>query len=164
MTVKRRYPELSRPELTDAVMYAMRDMSGASVFFHTAIAERLGLNATDHKCADLIHRRGLNTASALAEATGLTTGAITGVIDRLEKAGIVRRDPDPNDRRRTLLTCVPSPEMSKRMWELFAPIAEATVELMKDYSDEELAVVLDVMIRAQDITRAAALKVRAGAS
>ena len=63
--------------------------------FHQAIADRLGLNVTDHKCIDLLLMKGPLTAGELAGMTGLTTGAITAVIDRLEKAGFVRREDDP---------------------------------------------------------------------
>ncbi|WP_392435861.1 MarR family transcriptional regulator [Chlorogloeopsis fritschii PCC 9212] len=82
-------------ELADALNWAGRELSAATVLFHTAIAERLGLNTTDHKCADILAQTGAITAGELAERTGLTTGAITGVVDRLEKAGFVRRERDP---------------------------------------------------------------------
>jgi DNA-binding transcriptional ArsR family regulator len=80
-----------------------REVSARMVMFHQAIAERLGLNATDHKALDLLGRAGPITAGELAELTGLTTGAITGIIDRLEKAGFVRRENDPKDRRRVII-------------------------------------------------------------
>jgi len=161
MTVKRKFQDLDHDQLREALMFALRDMSGASVFFHSAVAERLGLNITDHKCADLIARKGISTASELAEETGLTTGAITGVIDRLERVGLVRRDPDPDDRRRMRLSIVENPALHARMWELFKPIAKASQDMMEDYSDEELSLVLDVVLRCCDLTRVAARAIRA---
>src|SRR5438105_15388836 len=81
-----------------------RTLSTHTVMLHAAVAERLGLNITDHKALDFACRGGGPvTAGELAELTGLTTGAITGVIDRLEKAGFARRERDPNDRRRIIL-------------------------------------------------------------
>src|SRR6516225_8343013 len=74
-----------------------RDVGTAAIMFHQAVADRLGLNPTDHKCLDLVHRAGGATAGDLAEWTGLTTGAITGLIDRLERAGFVRREDHPGD-------------------------------------------------------------------
>jgi DNA-binding MarR family transcriptional regulator len=66
-------------------------------------AERLGVNRTDLHCLNAIENSGGLTAGQLAAEAGLTTGAVTGVIDRLEEAGFVRRVPDPNDRRRVKL-------------------------------------------------------------
>src|SRR5260370_4757362 len=70
------------------------------VLFHHAVAERLGIGPTDHKCLDLLRERGPMTGSELAALTGLTTGAITGVVARLERAGFLSREPDTHDRRK----------------------------------------------------------------
>lgn len=80
-----------------------RGMSTATVMFHQAIAEKAGLTATDHKYVDILLQHGDMTAGKLAEHTGLTTGAVTGVIDRLEKEGLVERARDPKDRRKVLV-------------------------------------------------------------
>ncbi|WJH36140.1 MarR family transcriptional regulator [Paenibacillus sp. CC-CFT747] len=84
----------------------LRQNSARAVMFHQLISEQLGLNATDHKCLDFLNRTGPVTAGQLAQLTGLTTGAVTSVIDRLEKAGYVVRDKDPNDRRRVVVKTV----------------------------------------------------------
>src|SRR5262245_4534642 len=83
-------------------------MSTATIMFHQAVADRLGLHPTDHKCADILFLKGPLSAGELAELTGLTTGAITGVIDRLEGAGFVRREDDPRDRRRVIVRVLPA--------------------------------------------------------
>lgn len=83
-----------------------RKHSTAVVLFHHAVAERLGLGPTDHKCLDLLRERGAITGSELAAITGLTTGAITGVVARLERAGYLRREPDPHDGRKQILHLV----------------------------------------------------------
>ena len=82
-------------------------MGTASIMFHQAVADRLGLNVTDHKCVDLLLLNGPLTAGELAQKTGLTTGAVTAVIDRLERAGFARREDDPHDRRRVIVSVVP---------------------------------------------------------
>src|SRR5215813_7862986 len=92
-----------RAEVLAALMTEFRQLSAATILFHQAVADRLGMNVTDHKCADILERHGPLTAGELAERTGLTTGAITGVIDRLEKTGFVRRAEDPGDRRRVII-------------------------------------------------------------
>ena len=85
----------------------MRRISAQSVMFSQAVAERLDLNPTDLECLGIIGETGALTAGQLAELTGLTTGAITGVIDRLERAGYVRREQDASDRRRVIVQPVP---------------------------------------------------------
>src|SRR5579862_3079248 len=92
-----------RVELLTSLNDGFRQLSAATILFHQAVADRLGMNITDHKCADILARTGPITAGELARRTGLTTGAITGVIDRLEKAGFVRRVRDENDRRRVIV-------------------------------------------------------------
>src|SRR5947209_7604013 len=80
-----------------------RRYSTAAVLFHHAIAEHLGLGPTDTKCLDLLRERPAMTGSELSAVTGLTTGAVTGVVARLEKAGYVHREPHPEDRRKQIL-------------------------------------------------------------
>ena len=97
----------AQTKLYDALQDASRGLSPRTVFFHQAVAKYLGLNITDHKCLDIVLGQGRATAGQLAELTGLTTGAITNVINRLEKAGFVRRAKDPNDRRIVYVEPVP---------------------------------------------------------
>jgi len=85
-----------------------REMSALTVMFHSRVAEEMGLSATDEKCLDLAMRAdGPLTAGRIAELSGLSTGAVTGVIDRLERAGYVRRVRDPHDRRKVLVEVTP---------------------------------------------------------
>src|SRR5258706_13137370 len=91
-------PRWKRWELIAALGMAGRELSAHTVMFHTAVAERLRLGLTDHKAFDFILRHGPVTAGQLAEITGLTTGAVTGVIDRLEKTGYGERVGDSADR------------------------------------------------------------------
>jgi DNA-binding MarR family transcriptional regulator len=81
-----------------------RELSTAVVMFHEAVGAYLGVSAGDQRALTLIGRDGAMSAGELAERTGLTPGAVTGMIDRLERAGLVRREHDPNDRRRVLVT------------------------------------------------------------
>ncbi len=135
-----------------------RRMSTVTMLFHGAVAERLGLNQSDHKCADLVREHGPLTAGRLSELTGLTTGAITGVIDRLERAGFVAREADAYDRRKVLIRVVP--ESQKRMWPLFSGIAEATKRVCADYSDEQLMLAMEIMARLTDATQEQIQKLR----
>jgi DNA-binding MarR family transcriptional regulator len=105
--------------------------------FDQAIADHLGMNRTDMRCVDLIDQAGGMTAGELARAAGLTSGAVTAVIDRLEKAGMARRVADPTDRRRVRI------EVTPKLWELTGPLMmpflEESQAILDDYSTEELA-------------------------
>jgi DNA-binding MarR family transcriptional regulator len=81
-----------------------RELSTMMVLFHSRIAEQMGLSGTDHKCLELVLRSDEPiTAGRIAQLSGLSTGAVTGVIDRLERRGLVRRVRDPHDRRKVLV-------------------------------------------------------------
>ena len=88
------------------------------------------------------------TAGRLAELSGLTTGAITGVINRLEQAGFVRREQDPTDRRRVIVHAVPDSAAARKAAKFFEGMANASVALCDRYSDADLALILDFVSRA----------------
>jgi DNA-binding MarR family transcriptional regulator len=147
-----------------------REMAARTVLFHQAVAERLGLGATDHKCLDYALRAGRGgargagtvTAGELATLTGLTSGAITGVLDRLEKAGFVRREKDPGDRRQVLV-CV-LPDRQRELEQIFAPMARAWADLCSGYDDEQLALVQGFMRRAIGLLQQETDRLRASAA
>jgi DNA-binding MarR family transcriptional regulator len=117
-----------------------RDLATKSVLFHHHLAARLGLSVTDLKCLDLLRAARLPlTAKNLADRIGLTGGAITGVVDRLEAAGFVERVRDPQDRRRWELR--PLPDRQREVMALFAPLTDAMVELAAGYDDRQLAAI-----------------------
>jgi DNA-binding MarR family transcriptional regulator len=114
-----------------------RELSGATVLFHAQIAEQVGLSPTDHKCLDLALRADQPlTAGQIAERSGLSTGAVTGVIDRLERAGYVRRVRDPHDRRKVLV------EVSKNnlaaYGDAFDGLWHALDRALANYTSDEL--------------------------
>jgi DNA-binding MarR family transcriptional regulator len=114
-----------------------RQLSQATVLFHAQIAEHVGLSATDHKCLDLaVQAEHPLTAGQIAELSGLSTGAVTGVIDRLERAGFVRRVRDPHDRRKVLV------EVSRgslaRYGDAYDGLWSALDATLTDYTEDEL--------------------------
>lgn len=137
-----------------------REMSVQTIMFHNAVAERLGINATDHRCFDYILRMGGVTAGQLSRETGLTSGAITGVIDRLQKAGFVCRQSDPKDRRKVVI--VPLPDRLPEMEKLFRSLGRNMGRIMSRYSVRESEVLVDFMQRCSLIMRQANLKIRSG--
>ena len=156
-------PPRNRAQLTAAMLQAGRSLGSASSMLSHACAESLGLHATDWECVTLLEEALPDrlTAGRLAELTGLTTGAITGVIDRLEASGFVRRERDPDDRRRVVLELV-----AERMAEalpVFSGVMRDMVVLQRGYDDAQLGSLVDLLTRASDILRHHALAIRAGA-
>jgi DNA-binding MarR family transcriptional regulator len=149
-----------RAELLIKLNEGFRQLSAATILFHQAIADRLGMNITDHKCADILTRNGAMSAGELADHTGLTTGAITGVVDRLEKAGFVHRVKDPHDRRRVIVKPIIE-RMDKVMEPLFRSMGRSATMLCEGYSTEELGLLYDFIIRCQQLAIDEASKLRA---
>lgn len=106
------------------------------------IAQLLGINRTDARCLDILDQHGSMSAGDLAEASRLTTGAITAVIDRLERAGLARREPDPSDRRRVRVELTEK-AFSLTMKLMIEPMREGWTPMADRYSDEQLRLILD---------------------
>jgi len=137
-------------------------LSTATVLFHAAIADRLGVGATDVKCYSILRQVGAITAGELAERTSLTTGAITGVIDRLERAELVRRARDPHDRRRIVLELVHDPERERAIGALYEPLGRGITALVAQFSPAERATILDFLLKASAVLEAETTRLRHG--
>lgn len=138
-----------RPALLAAVLREVRRMTAQSVLISQAVSERFGLTSSDLECLDLALLSGGATAGEFAKATGLTTGAITGVIDRLERAGYVRREKDPTDRRKVVVRARPA--MTRRIAPLYDSLQREMTALWSRYGDGELALVLDFLTKSCDL-------------
>jgi DNA-binding MarR family transcriptional regulator len=114
------------------------------------LGELLGVNRTDSRCLDILDQHGQLSAGQLAEHSGLSTGAVTAVIDRLERAGYAHRIADPNDRRRVLVEL--TPKTRRLAWELMAePMRQAMRPLADRYTDEQLELLLDFTRRGRQL-------------
>ena len=133
-------------ELVTQVIRDAREYSVGMVSFHQAVGRILGLNVTDMKCLDVMTMKGSATPSQLAEQTGLSSGATTAMIDRLEKAGLVERHPHPKDRRGTVLLL--TKQAMQKLPLLFESLGNAMLVLISGYSQRELAVLADFFARA----------------
>jgi DNA-binding MarR family transcriptional regulator len=131
-----------------------RELSTAVVMFHEAVGKRLGLSGTERKLLDVLSRLGPSTAGELATHTGLTSGAITGVVDRLVKAGYAQREPNPRDRRSVIVTLLASPASARLGPEVFAPLGQAIADLSAQYQPAELAAIASYLVGLTDILRA----------
>jgi DNA-binding MarR family transcriptional regulator len=142
---------MGREETIQAINDKFTEMSTETILFHQAVADAVGLHITDHQCMHFIHRYGAMPAGRLAELTGLTTGAVTGIIDRLEKASYVRRTNDPKDRRRTIVEPVRNKKLERKLERIFIPLHERMHRLLSSYSDSELAFLLDALTRSVEL-------------
>lgn len=116
-----------------------REVSARTLLFHGAVAEWMGLNPTDYKVLDILHRAGRMTAGEIAAETGLSTGAVTGVVDRLERGRWAERVKDPDDRRKVVVVPVVDEARDRRVEEIFAPLAREMEALLATFDSRELA-------------------------
>ncbi|GAA4880267.1 MarR family winged helix-turn-helix transcriptional regulator [Kitasatospora terrestris] len=145
-----------RPEATaEQALYAMDRMIALAQFGQQDIAARLGLNVTDLTCLGFVIEAALAgeqlAAGDLAERAQLTTGAVTGVLNRLERAGYARREADPGDRRRVRV--VMDDTAQDRIMAVYGPFYARLGELFADYTPDEVAVLADWFTRARAAMR-----------
>ena len=144
---------MSSNDAQERVDRLLRDLSTETVLLHQTVAERLGLNLTDHKCLGFLLDAGAPvTAGQLATMTGLTTGAVTGILDRLEEAGFVRRKRDANDRRQVLVE-VNLVKVQREVFPIFDKLARRMSALAASYSRRELATITDFMEKGIAVSR-----------
>ena len=144
----------SQHDLVARAGHAIRRMNAQSVMTDAAVAARFRLHTTDLECLDLIYLRRDQTAGELAKATGLTSGAVTALIDRLQAAGYVERVADSADRRRVHVRI--RPEAIKPIEAVYAPMQQAMVALWSKFSERDLQVIVDFISRSTDLAAACA--------
>jgi DNA-binding MarR family transcriptional regulator len=142
-----------REELLAEFAREVRQFNGLSVSFFRAAAAQVGMNVTDLQVTGILDITGPTTAGQLAELMGLTTGAITGMIDRLEKAGLVRRERDPEDGRRVIVRLVPNEEALRKIGPVFDSIGGGWDEIALQYSDEQVAFLVEFLKRSNAMSR-----------
>jgi DNA-binding MarR family transcriptional regulator len=142
----------------DSVIRALRRVNIQGSFFGQTVAIRFGLSESDIETLESLMELGATTAGRLAELTGLTSGAVTRVIDRLEQAGYVRRVPDPADRRRVIVEVVP--EKVAAIQSTLGRIGEAGAHEIGKYTDAQLELIGDFLTRMEQITRDEATTLR----
>jgi DNA-binding MarR family transcriptional regulator len=135
----------TKTDLKKRALMAVRDYGVHLTRLRNAMGDWLGLNATDMECLRLLFLKGIATPSELAKHTGLTSGATTAMLDRLEKAGLIERRPNPDDRRGTLITPVKSG--AEKIASGFESARKAQDELISSYSEKELEIISDVFER-----------------
>jgi DNA-binding MarR family transcriptional regulator len=141
-----------REQLAAAFGTAVRRTSSLMQLVSQAAADRIGINATDLNCLNILSFSGHMTAGELARATGLTTASITGVADRLEEAGFVRRERDARDRRRVVIRLVLERALSD-IAPVFLPMIRALEQTAARYTDDELRLIVEFYGRIEQVFR-----------
>jgi DNA-binding MarR family transcriptional regulator len=148
-----------RAELAMAFVGALRKTSSLMQLMMQAAADRIGLNATDLNCLNILSFSGQMTAGELAKATGLTTASITGVVDRLEEAGFVQRERDAVDRRRVVIH-LNLQKAFGTVAPVFAPMLADWQRVAAQYSDDELRLIVQFYDRMEEIIRQHLVRLR----
>jgi len=149
----------SRSDLMQAIRSGFQQTSGQSVLLSQIIADKVGLSPSDLECLGFLEDAGPMTAGRLAELTGLTSGAVTRMIDRLEGRRYVRRRSDPDDRRKVLVDLVPG--RAKEFERFYGPMARGATEYLARYSDAELALIAELLAHMTAFGRAQTGRIQA---
>ncbi len=149
-----------REDLLGELVRELRQFTGLGASFFRAAAARIGMTVTDMQVMDLLESSGPTTAGQLADLTGLTTGAITGMLNRLEETGLVRRERDPNDGRRVIVRLERGKDERHKISPIFASLEKAWNELASDYDDEQLAFFLEFFKRSNAMSRKEIVQLR----
>ena len=130
-----------KQELVDELLHLARAHEAANDAFDEVAREKLGINRTDLRCLNIIDNSGPMTAGRLAELSGLTTAAVTSVLDRLERAGYARRVRDQPDRRQVMVDVTPL--LAERATPIWGPLGEEARSTLSRMSAEELRALID---------------------
>ncbi|MEX3618888.1 MULTISPECIES: MarR family winged helix-turn-helix transcriptional regulator [Paenibacillus] len=127
----------------------MRRLGTRTVLYQQQVASSLGLYNNDFISIDILHEKGPITAGELSKLTGLTTGSVTALIDRLEKSGYVRRENDPKDRRKVII--VPLYEDKEDVSETYLKLYASMMDLASSYTEEELDLITQFLGKASTV-------------
>ena len=148
-----------RHRLESEFLLAMRRGGSIMQLLGQVSADRIGINATDLNCLNLVALTGRMTAGDLAKQTGLSTASITGVLDRLEEGGFVRRVRDPHDRRRVIAELADGPGL-REVGSTFGPVVKSWRATAAGYSDDELRLLLEFQGKLEEIMRSQLARLR----
>jgi DNA-binding MarR family transcriptional regulator len=149
---------VNRRDLERALLDAVRRAQSAVDRTDELAAQLLGINRTDLRCLDILERFGTRSAGELSDELLVTTGAVTALIDRLERAGYIRRVADPNDRRRVLVEL--EPRARTKLHDIYAPLAVGGQEILLRLSKADLDIVIAFLREETELNRRVAEQLR----
>lgn len=150
-----------QPELGERLVSELRQSYRLNASFFRAAAARIKMTDTDMQVIDLLESAGEATAGQLAQLMGLTTGTFTAILNRLEKAGLVRRERDPNDGRRVIVRLAPSSDSKQEQHPLFASLGKAWAEMAAHYDDEQQRLLVEFLQRSNALAKEEIARLRA---
>ena len=150
----------TRADLLGELARELRQFTGLSASWLRAAAAKRGMTVTDLQVMDVLESTGPSTAGQLADLTGLTTGAITGMLNRLEEAGLVRRERDPNDGRRVIVRLTPGKDKMREIGPIFDSLGKAWDEMASHYDDEQIAFLLGFLKHSNAMSRKEIVRLR----
>jgi DNA-binding MarR family transcriptional regulator len=149
---------IDRSKLLHLIVQTLeRELSAATLLFHSALAERLQLNMTDYKALEVIYQQKGLSASEVAEYLHVTPGAVTGIIDRLERGGFVQRTKGAVDRRQVMI--MPIPERQEQVQRLYDSMGQAMLHLTERYTDQELRIIHNYLEESVRVVQMEAAKI-----
>ncbi len=154
----------TRAALLGALVREFRQSHALGASFFRAAAARIGMTVTDVQVIDILEASGPMTAGQLAEVTGLTTGAITGMLNRLEEARLVHRERDPTDGRRVIVRLASGQDNLREIGTLFDALGKAWEESASQYDDEQVALLLEFLKRSNALSRQELARLQAAPS
>ena len=152
-------PRRTRAELLQAIRSGFQQTSGQSVLVSQVIADKVGLAPSDLECLGYLEDGGPMTAGRLSQLTGVTSGAVTRMVDRLEAARYVRRRSDPDDRRKVMIELVPG--RAKEFERFYGPMARGATEQLARYNDAELTLIAGLLETMTEFGRAQVARIEA---
>jgi DNA-binding MarR family transcriptional regulator len=135
-------------KLIETLNREVRRFIAGAILFNLKVAAEVGLNGTDMQCLNLLELQGRATPGEFARWAFLTTGGVTVVLDRLEKAGYIRRQPNPHDRRSSIIRPVPS--KFRKLRPHYQAKGRALMEVLSAYNEQELSLILDFFTRTNN--------------
>jgi DNA-binding MarR family transcriptional regulator len=138
----------NRAQLRETAIRGLRQFIAGSILYNQQVADRAGLRLTDMQCINVLDLMGPSTPGELARSTGLTTGGVTVMLDRLEKAGYVKREPNPRDRRSVLVRLKPA--RLKKVNAFYGEINDRMARLLDDTPESELRSVVNLLSKMND--------------
>src|SRR5215470_15492315 len=142
-----------KPEMDGKLVNELRQSYGLGASFFRAAAARIEMTDTDMQVIDILESTGEATAGQLANLMGLTTGTFTAILNRLEKAGLVRRERDPNDGRRVIVKLATGSDGKQEVNPLFSSLGKAWEEVAAQYDDEQKSFLLEFLQRTNTLAR-----------
>jgi DNA-binding MarR family transcriptional regulator len=140
---------LDRNQLRETVIRCLREFIAGSIIYNQQVADRVGLLLTDVQCINVLELMGPSTPGELARCTGLTTGGVTVMLDRLEKGGYLKREPNPRDRRSVLVRLKPA--KLKKVHAFYEEINQRTATLLDQTPEPELRSVVNLLSKMNAI-------------